>query len=103
MFSSYPATNELAAVTVEHQMKPTDLPTDTTALNDQFYDAEDCIILRATIFALKSKDVSGALKNIGGWESELRNSEKVFFSQVGNRYVKPDHPIPADELMDDNW
>lgn len=100
LFSQVPQTNETAAVIIKHQKKLAELTSDVSALDDQLYDAEDCIVLKTVIWALKSKDVSGALKNISGHEAELKDSEGVFYSQVGNRYVKPDKPIPVDDLND---
>lgn len=99
-FNMYPASNETGAVVIKHQYKLVDLSLDTSALDDQLYDAEDCIMLRATIAMLKAKDVSGAFKNISGWEGQLKDAEAVFFSQVGNRYVKPDKPLPVDTIQD---
>lgn len=100
VFSMYPASNETAAVVLKHQTKVAALTTDVSTVNDQLYEAEDCIVLKATVQALKTKDVSGALKNISGWESELEIAERAFFTQVGNRYVKPDRPISVDDIAD---
>lgn len=100
VFSSAPMSNETSAVTIRHQKKLTDLATDVSILDDQLYDAEDCIVFRSIVMALRAKDVSGAFKNIEGWEGQLVDAERVFFAQVGNRYVKPDIPIPTQELYD---
>lgn len=94
-FSYPPQADEVNACTIKYQKKLTELVSDVSELDDELYDAEDCIVLRATIRALKSKDVSGALKNVAGWEKELAEAERVFMMQVGNRYVKPDRPIPT--------
>lgn len=95
VFSYLPQSDEAGAVTVKFQKKLLDLALDVDTLDDQLYDAEDCIVIKSAIRALKAKDVSGALKNIGGWEKELTEAERAFFQQVGNRYVKPDRPIPV--------
>ena len=58
--------------------------------------AEDCIALKTAMRMLRAKDVSGALKNITGWGQELKEAERAFFMQVGNRYVKPDKPNPVE-------
>lgn len=99
-FSTAPASNETGAVIIKHQEKLTRLSIDASPLNDQMYDAEDCIVLKATIRLLKSKDVSGAFKDIGGFRDELKEAENSFWSQVGNRYVKPDRPLsePGDNF-----
>lgn len=95
VFSYPPQSDETAAVVIKYQKKLPELVADNNQLDDQLYDAEDCIVLRSAIRALKAKDVSGALKDISGWESELMASERTFMMQVGNRYVKPDRPIPT--------
>lgn len=94
VFSYPPQDDEMAASIVQYQGKVPDMVMDSDELNDQLYDAEDCIVIRSTLRALKAKDVSGALKNITGWEKELIDAERAFYQQVGNRYVKPDKPIP---------
>lgn len=95
-----PESNETAGLILKHQLKLLNLILDTDQLNDQLYDAEDCVVIKSAIRALKAKDVSGALKNIAGWESELGLAESAFFMQVGNRYVKPDRPIPIQYMSD---
>lgn len=100
VLSSAPMSNETAALTLDHQAKLADLATDVSTLDDQLYDAEDCIVIRTIVMMLRAKDVSGAFKNIEGWEGQLADSERVFFAQVGNRYVPPDVPIPTQEFYD---
>lgn len=100
IFSSAPTSDEIGAFTVKHQKKITDLVLDTDSLDPELYDAEECIAIYATIIALRAKDVSGAFKNIEGWEGQLRECERAFFMQVGNRYVRPDQPIPTQDLHD---
>lgn len=99
-FSSAPESNETSAFTVKHQKKIADLAADGSTLESELYDAEECIAIYATILALRAKDVSGAFKNIEGWEAQLRDCEKAFFMQVGNRYVRPDQPIPTQDMYD---
>lgn len=95
VFSYPPTDNETAGIIVKFPKKLPDLLTDISVLDDQLYDAEDCIVLKATLRALKTKDVSGALKNAEGWRDELREAEIAFYLQVGNRYVLPDKPQPV--------
>lgn len=94
IFSYPPSDAEAAGVIVKHQKKLVNLAIDSSPLDDQLFDAEDCIVLKSSIRALRAKDISGALKNISGWDKELQESEKAFFMQAGNRFVKPDRPIP---------
>lgn len=94
VFSYPPADNELAGVVVKFPKKIVELTSDEQEIDDQLYDAIDCIVLRATLRALKTKDVSGALKNAQGWNDELQEAERAFYMQVGNRVVVPDHPQP---------
>jgi len=100
IFSSPPDTDEVGAFTVKHQKKITSLTTDIMELDAELYDAEECICIYATIIALRAKDVSGAFKNISGWEGQLRVCEQAFFMQVGNRYIRPDQPIPTQDRYD---
>lgn len=100
VLTSAPDSDELSALTVKHQKKIIDLATDVSVLDAELYDAEECIAIYATILALRAKDVSGAFKNIEGWEGQLRDCEKAFFMQVGNRYVRPDQPIPTQDMYD---
>lgn len=93
-FSSAPINNETAAVIVSFQGKIADLLLDASTTDDQLYDAEGCIVLRSSIRLLKAKDVSGALKTIGGWEKELQDEERIMMSQIGKRFIKHDKPIP---------
>jgi hypothetical protein len=100
VLSSAPDANEANALTVKHQKKITELANDVDALDAELYDAEECIAIYATILALRAKDVSGAFKNIEGWEAQLKECEKAFYMQVGNRYVRPDQPIPTQDMYD---
>lgn len=100
-FNLYPTSNESNAVSIRFQAKVDPLVGDADPLINQLYDAEDCIVLRAVVRALQAKDVTGALKSITGWKEELRDAEVTFWTQVGNRYIKLDKPIPsayADEI-----
>lgn len=94
VFAYAPTSNETAGVRVKHQLMLPNLTTLVSTLNDQMYDAEDCIVIRSAVRLLRAKDVSGAFKNTTGWDKELQDAEKNFYCQVGNRYVKPDRPIP---------
>lgn len=100
IFSSAPTSDETGAFTVKHQKKITPLAMDTDPLDAELYEAEECIAIYATILALRAKDVSGAFKNIEGWEGQLKECEKAFFMQVGNRYIRPDRPVPTQDLYD---
>lgn len=91
-FSSVPSSAELGAVVVSHPMRYTKLVVDTDALDDQLYETEDCVALRATKRLLQTKDVSGALKNIVGWNDELKESELSLWRLISDRYVIPDKP-----------
>lgn len=97
VFNAPPASDEASAIRVYYQTKPTDMSSDTDALDDQLYDAEDCIKIRTAMRLLRAKDVSGAFKNIDGWRSELNDAEAAFFTQVGSRYVRPEVPIPVED------
>lgn len=94
MFTAAPAASQVGAVLVRFQRKLLPLVTDGTELDDELYDAEGCIVTRASCRLLKAKDVSGAIKDISGWERELADDESAFFAQAGRRYVKQDKPIP---------
>ncbi len=100
VFTDLPSANELSAIRIKHQKKVADFTDDVTELDDQLYDAEECIVIKSAIYALKAKDVSGSLKDITGLESELKLCEAAFMTQVGNRYIKPDKPIPSDGFDD---
>ena len=100
MLSSAPDTNETGALLVKYQKKLVALTTDVSVLDAQLYEAEECIAIYAAIKALRAKDVSGAFKNIEGWEGQLKECERTFFMQVGNRYVRPDQPIPTQDMYD---
>jgi len=95
VFTSAPAADEAGAFTVKHQKKIDRLALDTDELDREMYEAVECISIYAAILALRAKDVSGAFKNIEGWEGQLKECERIFFMQVGNRYVMPDKPIPV--------
>ena len=95
VFSYPPAEDEPNAIIVKFPKKLVPLVGNNDPLDDQLYDAEDCIIMRSALRLQRSKDVSGALKNTAGWTQELQESEKAFFLQVGNRYIKQDVPIPT--------
>ena len=97
--TSSPVSNETGALIVKFPFKMVPLVLDTDPLDDQMYDAEDCIKLHATIRALKAKDVSGALKSVMGWEEELQKAEKAFYCQVGNRFVRMDKPLPIEDTV----
>lgn len=103
VFSAPPESTEAAAMTLRYQRKLLPLTTDGSVLDEQLFDAEGCIVIRSSVRLLKSKDVSGALKNIGGWEKELVEEEAAFFSQVGRRYVKNDKPIPTYDPEEFIW
>lgn len=94
-FSAPPASNETGGILVKFPKKLADLVNDNDPLDDQLFDAEDCIVLRATKRALLTKDVSGAFKNSDGWDEELKEAEASFYSQVGNRYILSDKPNPV--------
>ncbi len=97
-----PTDNEANAFYVKFQGKLADLTADISTTNDQLYDGEGCIVIRSCIRLLKSKDVSGALKNIAGWEKELMDEERLFMTQIGKRFIKNDAPIPnvyPDDLL----
>lgn len=95
VLSAPPSDAETAAIVVSFPKKMTVLVNDSDALDDQLYDAEDCIKLRTAIRMLRAKDVSGALKGISSYETELKASDASFFTQIGNRFVRPDQPIPT--------
>lgn len=99
-FTAPPAEAEVDAVHIRFQEKLLNLSSDSDELNQQLHDAANCIKIRAAVRALKAKDVSGALKTIGGWEKELVEEERTFFQQVGNRYVPPLKPIPVGYMED---
>lgn len=94
VFSAPPTDNEVGGVVVRFQKKLVELAADASILDDELYDAEDCIIIRSAVRLLRGKDVSGGLKNSNGWVQELQDAEKAFYLQAGNRYVKQDVPIP---------
>ncbi len=96
VFLGIPQSDEFQAVTIKFQAKTVDLVSDSDQIDDQLYDAEDCIVLRSVLRALRAKDVSGALKNTIGFDNELKDAENTFYCQVGNRYIRHDHPIPTD-------
>ncbi len=95
VLSAPPASNETGGIVVKFPKKLVDLVLDTDLMDDQMYDAKDCIVLRATKRLLLSKDVSGAFKNADGWDAELKEAEAAFYSQVGNRYLLSDKPNPV--------
>lgn len=94
VFNQFPESAEVGAFTVRFQGKVAPLVVDADPLPDTLYDMEDCAVLRSVLRLLRAKDVSGALKAVTGWKEELLDAEAVFWSQVGNRYVRPDRPIP---------
>lgn len=96
IFNMFPDSNETGGVTVHFQGKVTRLAADGTELPDTLYDLEDCIVIRSVIRLLQAKDVTGALKSIGGWRQEIVEAETAFWQQVGNRYTRPDKPIPIE-------
>ncbi len=69
VLSSAPTSNETAALIVKYQKKITALVNDVDPLDAELYEAEECIAIYATIVVLRAKDVSGAFKNIEGWEA----------------------------------
>jgi hypothetical protein len=101
LFTQKPSNSETAAVIIKHQLKVINLTTDGQQLPDELYDMEDCVSIRAANRLLGAKDVSGGIKNVGFWSKELQEAEAAFYMQVGNRYVKPDHPLPIAD--DDNF
>jgi len=101
VFNMFPAANEIAGVIIKHQKKVTPLVTDTDEIGDDLYELEDCVVLKSTIRLLRAKDVSGALKGISSWETELKEAEAALWMQAGKRHVKPDRPIPI--AIEDNF
>lgn len=95
VFDSPPDSDEANAFYVRFQGKLPDLTLDISETNVQMDDTLGAVVIRAAVRLLKTKDVSGALKNISGWEKELVDQEKTMMSQVGNRYIKHDKPIPT--------
>ena len=93
--SAGPDGTPLTGVYIKYQKKLADLSADNSILDPQLDDAQGCIEIRAVLRALKGKDVSGALKNLQGWQTELDAEEKTFYTQAGKRYVKPFNPIPS--------
>ena len=100
LLTSAPTSDEVGAFIVKYQKKITPLTLDSSILDTELYEAEECIQIYAAIKALRAKDVSGAFKNIEGWEGQLKDCERAFFTQVGNRYVMPDRPIPTQNIYD---
>lgn len=92
-FSAPPAENEANGVIIKFPKKLAKLTNDNDPLDDELYDAEDCIIIRSALRSLRGKDVSGGLKNVNGWKEELNDAEQAFYLQAGNRYVQQDTPI----------
>lgn len=94
VFSQFPAANEANGVTIKFPMKSVSLVNDGDALDDQLYEVEDCVVIRTAQRALRAKDVSGALKNVSGWDKELQDAELTLYGQIGNRYLISDKPKP---------
>lgn len=90
LFDSAPINAENGAMIIKFAKKITLLSLDVSTLDEELYDAEDCIIIRSVIRLLRSRDVSGALKNVDGWKNELQDAETNFYQQVGKRYVAPE-------------
>lgn len=95
-FNMVPNSNETNGFSVRFQGKVAPLTADGNQLPDALYDLEDCVVLRSVVRLLQAKDVTGALKSVGGWREELTETEAAFWQQVGNRYTRPDKPIPIE-------
>lgn len=95
IFDSAPQADEAAAMVIKYTKKIALLNDDVTELDEELFDAEDCIVLRAVIRLLRSRDISGALKNADGWAQELKESEINFYQQVGKRYVAAEQANPS--------
>lgn len=100
-FNQFPVSPETGAIVIRFQEKVAPLVADGDELPDQLYDMEDCVVIRTVVRLLQAKDVTGALKSVTGWKEEMRDVETAFWTQVANRYIRPDRPAPiaySDEL-----